>query len=125
MVRDASATKRQGQASAGKWTLALLLAAGTLAACGDRRDDRVLFDGQAFRSSARPDARNSVDFTTTVTPVSASFEGAREAGRYEATRYCIELFGTSRIDWISGPDDDPESLSVVNDTLTMRGACLF
>jgi hypothetical protein len=49
--------------------------------------------------------------------------GAREAGRYEATKYCINQYGTSDIAWVSGPDVEDGSLTINNDELQLRGAC--
>lgn len=101
----------------------LIIAALMLTACG--RSDPVTFDDQVYRAKLSKVDRKLVEFSVDVSPVSASFEGALEAGRYEATRHCIENFGTSVIDWKTGPDDDPETLPVVNDTLSFRGACRF
>ncbi|KIC47083.1 hypothetical protein RA28_05120 [Ruegeria sp. ANG-S4] len=87
--------------------------------------DRVLFDGKYFRASARSvDKRASpADFTVTVNGVSASLDGAREAGRYEATRFCVQNFGSSRIEWKAGPDAEPQTMRVENDKLTFSGKC--
>lgn len=107
------------------WGL-LIAAALSLVACGDRRDERVLFDGEYFRAkAARIDRDQRQDFTVQVGDISRSFQGALEAGRYEGTRYCIEEFGTSDIIWSSGPDDDPESLQIDKGRLTLRGTCFF
>ncbi len=106
-------------------TLAILLiAALLLTACsGERRADRVAFDGQFFRASAKKVDKQRLDFEVTVRPVSASLEGAREAGRYEATRYCVGNFGSSNIDWTSGPDAEDGRLLVSNDRLLLTGTC--
>lgn len=107
------------------WGL-LLAATCSLVACGERRDERVLFEGEYFRTkAARIDRSKRQDFTVQVGNISQSFQGALEAGRYEGTRYCIEEFGTSDIIWVSGPDDDPETLQIANDRLTLRGTCFF
>ena len=42
-----------------------------------------------------------------VNGVSASLDGAREAGRHEGTKFCIDAFGTSKINWKVGPDTEP------------------
>ncbi|QBF31344.1 hypothetical protein [Thalassococcus sp. S3] len=95
-----------------------------LAGCGPSRDDRIRFDGQLFRMNASTvDRDNRKLFEVTVRPVSASLDGAREAGRYEAIRYCIENYGTSDMIWSVGPDTEGTALAVTNDTLTFRGAC--
>jgi len=93
-----------------------------LAAC-ESRDDRLAFDGFFFRTSSSDINDDPAQFVAITRNVSQSFEGARQATFYEATRYCIETFGTSRIRWVIGPDTPPEALSVVDDTLTYQGEC--
>ncbi|WP_170454668.1 hypothetical protein [Ruegeria arenilitoris] len=97
-----------------------------LSACGTApTSDRILFDGKSFRAKAKPvdKKRSPADFTVTIKGVSASLDGAREAGRYEGTRFCIQNFGSSRIAWKVGPDTEPQNLRVENDSLTFSGAC--
>ncbi|MEP3637853.1 MAG: hypothetical protein ABJN14_11400 [Paracoccaceae bacterium] len=101
----------------------VMISALILAACS--RSDAVTFDGQVYRAKLSKVDRQLIEFSVEVSPVSASFEGALEAGRFEATRHCIENFGTSVIDWETGPDDDPETLAVVKDTLSFQGSCRF
>ena len=102
-----------------------ILGAATLAGCGSSGDEQMLFDGQSFRMKAN-DIDNDVErFTVEVRPVSASIEGAREAGRYEGIRYCIENFGSSDIDWVLGPDDEVTRLQITDDRLILQGACKF
>ena len=103
---------------------ALLSAALVLASCGlDRRADRIAFDGVYFRSKARKLDKQRALFEVAVGPAFASIQGAREAGRYEATRYCIENFGTSAVDWQNGPDAEDDALIIANDRLILRGTC--
>ena len=52
-----------------------------------------------------------------------SLDGAREAGRYEAIRYCIANFGSSDIAWTEGPDAEDGTLTIANDRLLLRGTC--
>ncbi|MEP1537553.1 MAG: hypothetical protein ABJQ34_16390 [Paracoccaceae bacterium] len=101
----------------------LMISTLVLVACG--RKEPVQFDEQVFRAKLSKVDRKLIEFSVEVSPVSSSFEGALEAGRHEATRHCIENFGTSDIDWETGPDDDPETLSVVKDTLSFKGSCRF
>ncbi|KIC49204.1 hypothetical protein RA29_12175 [Tateyamaria sp. ANG-S1] len=102
----------------------LLSAALVLTACsGERRSERVAFDGQFFRASSSKVDRQRDQFEITVSPVSASLEGAREAGRYEAIRYCITQFGSSDISWIEGPDAEDGTLRTNGDRLLLRGTC--
>lgn len=104
--------------------LGLIGALAVTAGCSiQRKKDRVLFDGHAFRTKAKVvDKKVSrADFTVSIDGVSASLDGAREAGRYAGTRYCIENYGTSKIDWKTGPDT--EQLRVVDDKMTFAGTC--
>ncbi|MFC3615741.1 hypothetical protein ACFORG_18455 [Lutimaribacter marinistellae] len=95
------------------------------AGCGERRENRVLFDGLYFPSKAAAvDKKVSLaDFTVTVQDATQSLDAAREAGRYQATRYCIDNFGTSRVDWVVGPDSDASQLRIVDGDLVFRGTC--
>lgn len=97
------------------------------AACGIIRtsEDQIVFDGQVFRAKAKPvDRRNSpTDFTVVVSDVSKSLQGAREAGRFEGTKFCVQNFGSSRIAWTVGPDSDPENLRISDDKLVFVGRC--
>ena len=100
-----------------------------VAACGTaptRSSDRVAFDGQYFRASAKPvDKRKApAEFRVTVSGASASLDGAREAGRFEGTKFCVQNFGASRIVWSVGPDTEPQNLRIVDDKLTFAGTCL-
>lgn len=101
--------------------MALVLA--VLAGCS-RNEDRILFDGQQFRGKTKHiDRDDRRGFTAAISPISASIEGAREAGRYEGTKYCIEFYGTSDITWSSGPDDEPQTWAIDRDTVTFAGRC--
>ncbi|MEY8838475.1 hypothetical protein AB9K41_05510 [Cribrihabitans sp. XS_ASV171] len=102
---------------------ALALSAGC---AREGRKDRILFDGLYFPSKAQAvDKKVSLaDFTVTVQDAAQSLDGAREAGRHEGTRYCIETYGTSRIDWVVGPDSDASQLRIADGKLIFRGTCL-
>ncbi len=94
-----------------------------LAGCSNN-DDRFLFDGQEFRGKATHiDRDNRRSFTASVSPVSASLEGAREAGRYEGIKYCVTEYGTSNIAWVTGPDEEPQTWTIDRDTVTFSGRC--
>ncbi|WP_290559856.1 hypothetical protein [Aestuariivita sp.] len=99
-------------------SLALALVAGCTA-----RDDRVRFDGEVFRGKASHDRDDRRKFTVEVSPVSASLDGAREAGRFEGIKYCINEYGTSNIEWSVGPDTDPAALVIERDRLSFAGMC--
>lgn len=98
----------------------LVLAVG---ACDAARKDRLAFDGEYFRSKAAKVDGDRRQIEVTVKPASASITGAQEAGRHEATVYCIENYGSSAVDWVVGPDDDPASYVLDGDVLMLRGAC--
>ena len=104
-----------------------LSVATLLSACGGSlsNSDRTTFDGQFFRvkTQAVDKKRTPTEFTVTVNGASASVDGAREAGRFEATRFCVQNFGSSRIDWTLGPDAEPQNLRIENDKLTFAGSC--
>lgn len=122
------------RAAVGRWTIVpmarttqTLLVVGilgtlTLAACG-RQEERIAFDDQFFRAKLKRVDRQSDVFTIQVSPVSASIAGAREAGRYEATSYCINEYGTSDVIWTASPDAPDDALVIENDTLTLQGSC--
>jgi hypothetical protein len=94
-----------------------------LSACGGSEGEDILFDGQSFRASLDVDNDARQNFILSVRPVSASLEGAREAGRYEATVYCVNRYGSSDIIWVVGPDSPDEALPIADDTLTLQGSC--
>lgn len=102
--------------------VALVIGAGLLGACVDR-SDQPSFDGQYFRYKAAKVDDDRAVFTVRVRDVSRSLDGAREAGRYAGTDYCIDLYGTSRIIWGVGPDTPPEQLRIVDDALVFDGVC--
>ncbi|WP_425080960.1 hypothetical protein [Ruegeria arenilitoris] len=106
---------------AGVLTLSLVSACGGITSSSDR----VLFDGKYFRAKAKPVDKKKMptEFTVVVNGVSASLDGAREAGRYEGTKFCIKNFGSSSIAWKVGPDTEPQNLRVSDDKLTFAGAC--
>lgn len=103
----------------------ILMALSALIVAGcSRSDDRIRFDGEVYRAKANfVDRDDRRAFTASVTPVSASLEGAREAGRYEGVKYCIEEYGTSKIAWSASPDDEPQAWSIDRDTVTFAGRC--
>lgn len=103
----------------GLWALGVILA---LAACA-QDENRLAFDGFYFKTKAKEIDDDRSRFVVTVFRVSQTLQGAREAGAHEATRYCIENFGTSRIAWVVPPDTPAENLRIVDDTLTFQGEC--
>ena len=107
--------------------LGAVAAVSVVSACGvvTSSSDRVLFDGQFFRAKAKHVDKKAMptEFTVVVNGVSASLDGAREAGRFEGTKFCIQNFGSSQILWKVGPDTEPQNLTIADDKLTFAGAC--
>lgn len=103
------------------------LALTGLAACSTStsNNDRVSFDGIEFKTKAKAvDKKNAPEtFDVTVKNARQSLDGAKEAGRYEGTKYCIATFGSSDIIWISGPDVENSELVLDDDTLMLQGTC--
>ena len=91
--------------------------------CGESyRDNQVAFDGVKFVSNLKKDPNDSLAFSVTIKNASQSFEGAREAGRYESRKYCIEKISSSNIDWTIDPDSD--DLTLQDGNLILSGRCL-
>lgn len=80
-------------------------------------------DGVRFRARTTVTSDDRRDFDATAEPFAANPEGAVEAARYQATRYCLLTFGGSDTAWTVGPDTPPEELSVEDDTVTLSGRC--
>lgn len=105
-----------------KWTVTGVICALALTACQDQRDG-IAFDGQFFNSRLSSERGARDQFEVSVRPFSASADGARAAGEYEAIQHCIDLYGSSDIIWERGPDAEDGTLLVSDDTLSLRGAC--
>lgn len=99
-----------------------LLAGLTLAGCGN--DNRPVFDGAQFRANLNADRDDARNFVVEVRDADKTLTGAREAGRHEAVRHCIETFGNSRIDWVQGPDAADGTLRIENGNLILTGQCV-
>ena len=88
------------------------------------KKDELSFNGINFRSKAKMvDKKDRSHFTVNVDKATQSIEGAREAGRHAAVTYCIENYGSSSIDWVHGPDVEPEKLRMIEDDLYLEGVC--
>jgi hypothetical protein len=101
--------------------LVLVAVAIALVGCGPD-EDAISFDGQFFKARVK-DLDERHKFVVTASPVSASLLGAREAARYEATKYCVNNYGSSAIRWDVGPDDPDTAMPISNNTLTLQGTC--
>ena len=84
-------------------------------------ENKIAFDGYNFSSKLTPNKSDDRLFDLTVRRANRSLSGAREAGRYAATKFCIKNFGTSDIKWVLGPDD--ESIGLTGKVLKLSGQC--
>ena len=103
------------------------LAALALAGCDSLRRDRgdPAFDGVYFAANLSADETNPHNFTIAVKDARKSLVGAREAGRYEANKYCIKYYGNSEKTWTRGPDaTDPQLVFSDKGDLLMSGSCV-
>ena len=107
------------------WGVMACVCAGLLISACTRPEDRITFGGYHFRADAKPiDKKKTLaDFNVVVRDVAQSLDGARAAGGYEGTRYCIKNFGTSRIDWTVGPATEPQNLQIADGRLYFQGTC--
>ena len=84
-------------------------------------ENKIAFDGYHFSSKLSRSKLDDRSFDLTVRRANRSLLGAREAGKYEATRFCIKNFGTSYIKWVIGPDD--QSIGLTGKVLKLSGQC--
>lgn len=84
-------------------------------------ENKIAFDGYNFSSKLTPNKSDDRLFDLTVRRANRSLSGAREAGRYAATKFCIKNFGTSDIKWVLDPDD--ESIGLTGKVLKLSGQC--
>ena len=84
-------------------------------------ENKIDFDGYNFSSKLTPNKSDDRLFDLTVRRANRSLSGAREAGRYAATKFCIKNFGTSDIKWVIDPDD--ESIGLTGKVLKLSGQC--
>ena len=84
-------------------------------------ENKVSFDGYYLSSKLSRSKLDDRSFDLTVKRANRSLSGAREAGRYEATRVCIKNYGTSDIKWVLGPDD--QSIGLTGKVLKLSGQC--
>jgi len=101
----------------------LLGATVALSGCADRAA-QVRFNGEYYPAKVSRDRDAREELQVTVRRVDRGLTGAREAGRYEAMRYCLKEFGTSDVDWVNGPDAEDGRLQVSNGRLLLSGECV-
>ncbi|HEY9039850.1 MAG TPA: hypothetical protein VIN05_13010 [Roseovarius sp.] len=103
-------------------TLTALAAALALTACG-KPGERVRFDGNYYPAKLSKSGERREEFVVTVSDVAQGIEGAREAGRFAGTSYCIEIVGDSDITWQRGYGPDDGRAITENGNLILRGSC--
>ena len=81
------------------------------------------FEGQTYRARLSPDEAAAQRFVVAVGNLDRGLAGAKEAGRYEATKYCLKNFGWSGVTWSAGPDLPDASLPIVEGQLRLSGEC--
>ncbi len=84
-------------------------------------ENKVSFDGYYFSSKLSRSKLDGRSFDLTIRRANRSLSGAREAGRYEAIRFCIKNYGTSDIKWVLDPDD--HSIGLTGKVLKLSGQC--
>jgi len=108
-------------------TVLTVMVATMAAGCARLREGganrNVEFEGQRFRANLSSPGEDRREMVITVTPVAVNPEAAQEAGRFEATKYCLNRYGGSDTEWTVGPDLPVERLVVVDDTITLQGRC--
>lgn len=96
-----------------------------LAACGGR-EERMTFDGNYYPAKSSAGAQDRCDFTASVTRASQGVAGAQRAARHAATRYCVNTYGTSKIDWAGVPDGSQgPAFSRAGDRISVAGRCVI
>ncbi|SEQ39732.1 hypothetical protein [Thalassovita taeanensis] len=103
--------------------MALALVAGCNGKVLNPNSTRVAFEGLYFKARLSASKEDKQDFTVTVSPASQGLSAAREAGRYEATKYCVSNYGSSEVIWGVGPDSPDSALVITDDVLALNGRC--
>ncbi len=107
----------------------LLIAATALSACSGNwrasfksKRERIAFEGYQYKAKASQVSKEERDhFEVVVSRANQSLSGARQAGGYEAVKYCIKEYGSSKMDWVIGPDT--ETIIPVDDKIRLEGYC--
>lgn len=100
----------------------VLAAVLALSACS-KPGDRMLFDGNYYPVKIKKGQTREA-FSVTVRRIDQGINGARKAGKTEATRYCIETVGDSTITWQRGPDGQGGNLVTDRGNLVLTGHCV-
>ena len=105
--------------------IAMLAAVLMLGACSEK-SKRVYFDGKYYPAKAKHQSREDRKvFTASVRKVAQGLDGARAAAEHAGTKYCIENFGTSKINWITGPDADQSVIVNSGGNVVVSGECVI
>lgn len=105
--------------------LALVVPAAGCNKIKPRKKTEFAFDGVHFKTRVeKVDKDDRSHVRVQVRKATQSIDGAKEAGRYAATVYCVEQYGSSKIEWKrGGPDDENDTLTLVEGNLVMEGTC--
>ena len=112
-----------------KSVLLMALMASMVAGCAGRGDmlraknARILFEGKYYPASIEKNKDDRRAFNIQVRDAALGIDGAREAGRYQATKYCIAQYGNSYVDWTVGPDTPADQLTTKDGSLFFAGSC--
>ncbi|WP_111550425.1 hypothetical protein [Salipiger aestuarii] len=102
-----------------------IMAAAGLAGCGlVDNGTAVQYGGMTFKGASEGNKADRAQFVSTGGPVSASIDGASRAAAYQGTVYCINVLGTSDVDWQIGPDTPQGQMPVARDDVVFRGRCV-
>lgn len=102
-----------------------LISLAVLASCTER-EQRVLFEGNYYPGKARAEKADRRNFTASVRRAGRGANGAQQAVFYEATRYCLDNFGTSEIEWVGVSDGSEGPVYVRSgDTVSVKGRCII
>jgi hypothetical protein len=92
-----------------------------VSACGEKYfDNRIAFGGILFDGRVTQSETDPKSFDLVIRNAVQNVDAARDAARYEGTKFCIEQFGTSDIDWAHGPEDAPQ---MSDGHLLLNGSC--
>ena len=106
--------------------LAGFLLVGLLAACGNRNEARVLFDGNFYKAKTKAVSKDDrKTFETVVSRTDQGIRGALAAGGHDAKGYCLKSFGTSEIAWTRGPADPNAARYVEGGRRRLSGSCVL
>ncbi|MDT8329266.1 MAG: hypothetical protein RQ750_18180 [Roseovarius sp.] len=101
-------------------TCAVLMLAG----CTEIKE-RSFFEGKYYPPKTRVEKGDRRNFTASVRRASRGINGAQQAAVHEATRYCLESFGTSEIEWSGVAKGEGPVYGRSGDTVSVTGRCII